>query len=236
MTRTALILAGGFGNRLRSVVSDVPKPMASVAGRPFLSHILDLLCRQCFTHVVISVGYKSQVIVSHFGSSYRTLQLSYCAEESPLGTGGALRLALPLCQSDPVFVLNGDTFVDLECDALAALWLRFKQPVLVGRCVEDVSRYGAISTRDNMVIGFKEKTESGPGLINVGCYVLPRNFFDGHVLPSVFSFENDYLCHSLPNRPFHLYTLEGRFIDIGIPADYLRAQQLLASPYDRCIF
>jgi len=230
MTRTALILAGGFGKRLRSVVSDVPKPMAPVAGRPFLCHILDLLCSQNFTHVVISVGYKSDVIISHFGFSYRTLQLSYCAEESPLGTGGALRLALPTCKSDPVFVLNGDTFVDLEGDQLTHLWVQFQRPVLVGRHIDDVSRYGALLTHDDEVIGFKEKTVRGPGIVNVGCYVLPRNLFEGQALPQAFSFEQDYLSHFLPIHPFRLYTLRGRFIDIGIPDDYLRAQQVLDSP------
>ena len=118
----AVILAGGYGTRLRQVVSDVPKPMAPIQGRPFLELQLSMLERQVFVHVVLAVGYLGHMIVSHFGERFGTMALSYTIEDSPLGTGGAIQTALRSCQQDRVFVLNGDTYLEFDCNAADRLW------------------------------------------------------------------------------------------------------------------
>ena len=106
----AIILAGGFGTRLQSVVKDVPKPMADINGRPFLEYILVFLAKNCFTKVILSVGYKKESIINHFGSSFCGMNISYCIEDEPLGTGGAIKKAFDYVDGQNVLVLNGDTF------------------------------------------------------------------------------------------------------------------------------
>ncbi|MBC7204204.1 MAG: NTP transferase domain-containing protein, partial [Pusillimonas sp.] len=140
----AIILAGGFGTRLRTVVPDLPKPMARVAGKPFLEILLKSLAQKGFKRVVLSLGYKANVIVSHFGNEFQGLTLKHAVEEHPLGTGGAIRLALSHCMNDRVFVFNGDTFLDLECELVEQLWQRNHRPIIVGRTVPDTSRYGRL--------------------------------------------------------------------------------------------
>ena len=114
----AIILAGGFGTRLQSVVSDVPKPMATISGRPFLEILLKSLAEMGFSRVVLSLGYKAEMIRSHFGSNFLGQDLVYVEEKTPLGTGGATRLAATACTQSNMFVFNGDTFLELEIKKL----------------------------------------------------------------------------------------------------------------------
>src|SRR4051794_12230870 len=114
----AIILAGGQGTRLRSVLGGTPKPMAPIAGRPFLAFLLDYLAKQSFSRVILSVGYLREQIVDFFGDHYNTLDLTYAPEQEPLGTGGAIRLALSHAREEEVFVLNGDTFLALDYPSL----------------------------------------------------------------------------------------------------------------------
>ena len=225
--REAIILAGGRGTRLQAVVSDVPKPLAPIGGRPFLEYQLRFLVRQGFSHVVLSVGYKREHIVLRFGSHFDTLRITYCAEDEPLGTGGAIKASLNRCESDSVFVFNGDTFADVDCDAIAAIYRRTNKPVLVGASVPEGSRYGSLELRGDFVVGLKDDAVVGAAIINAGCYLLPRRLFDASSTISSFSFENDFLRTALPRRPFSLYQTYGIFIDIGVPQDYLRAQDIL---------
>ena len=110
----AIILAGGLGTRLRSVVSDVPKPMAPVDGEPFLNYILDELNYYNFNHVILCVGYKKEVIMDYYKDSYKNMKISYSIEEESLGTGGAIKKAMSLALDDMVFVLNGDTIFKVD--------------------------------------------------------------------------------------------------------------------------
>lgn len=228
--KEAVVLAGGFGTRLRSVVSDVPKPMARVAGRPFLELLLAHLVRNGFGRVVLSVGYMADVIAMHFGSSWRGLEIDYALESEPLGTGGAIRAALARCSGDCVYVFNGDTYLALDCTQTDALWSRTRLPIIVGRRVEDTARYGRLEVgADDRILRFLEKHASGgPGLINSGCYVLPRAIVDDFPAAERFSFEIDYLRDAVARRIFLMYPAEVDFIDIGTPEDYARAQTLLA--------
>lgn len=224
----AIVLAGGFGTRLREVVPDLPKPMAPVAGKPFLEILLCSLSRKGFSRVVLSLGFMADKISGYFGDRFAGMELSYVVEDHPLGTGGAVRLALSNCRQDHVYVFNGDTFLDLEADAVEHLWQDRHHPIIVGRAVPDTARYGRFLTADGRVTGFTEKGVAGPGLINAGCYVFDRCQLDGFALNEPFSLEADFLVKAVQQMPVDVFVTEGLFIDIGIPEDYARAQALLA--------
>jgi len=224
----AIVLAGGFGTRLRQAVPDLPKPMAPIAGRPFLDILLRSLAGKGFSRVVLSLGYMSDKIIAHFGPSHAGMELVYTVEQSPLGTGGAVRLAMAKCQQDHVFVFNGDTYLDLEIDAVESQWQIRREPIIVGRAVPDTARYGRLATDGARVTGFAEKGAGGTGLINGGTYVLNRGQLDGFALGQAFSLETDYLMPELARRPFDLFVTAGHFIDIGVPDDFARAQTELA--------
>lgn len=224
----AIVLAGGFGTRLRELVKDLPKPMAPVASKPFLEILLGALARKGFQRVVLSLGFMADKVVAHFGDTFAGMELAYVVEEQPLGTGGAVRLALSGCQQDHVYVFNGDTFLDLEVDTVESLWQDRHHPIIVGREVPDTVRYGRLLTADGHVTGFTEKGVAGPGLINAGCYVFDRAQLDDFALNKVFSLEADFLADAVRQMTVDVFVTEGLFIDIGIPEDYVRAQTLLA--------
>lgn len=223
-----IVLAGGFGSRLRPVVADLPKVMAPINGRPFLELVLDNLQRSGFTRITLSLGYLPEPIVQHFGPSFRGMELSYQIEDEPLGTGGAVRQALAHCLADSVFVFNGDTYLELEAAAVAALSQQTGSPVIVARQVPDTSRFGRLEITDGTVRRFAEKGVSGPGLINAGCYLFPRDLLDGFALGKPFALEQDFLVEAVPRIRFAAFETHGRFIDIGIPEDYARAQREFA--------
>jgi D-glycero-alpha-D-manno-heptose 1-phosphate guanylyltransferase len=224
----AAILAGGLGTRLRAAVPDLPKPMAAIAGRPFLEIVLASLARKGFSRIILSLGHMAEKVVSHFGTSFEGMDLIYEIEASPLGTGGALRQALERASSDHVFVFNGDTFLDLEVPELEAFWQARRLSTIVGKNVADTRRYGRLETEGQRVIGFTAKGLPGPGLINAGCYVLPTDALDMFEPGQAFSLEADFLAAAVKTQRFALFTTDSFFIDIGIPDDYLRAQAQLA--------
>lgn len=224
----AIVLAGGFGTRLREVVPDVPKPMASVAGRPFLEILLNDLASKGFMRVVLSLGYKSEVIITHFGERFAGLEIAYVVEDAPLGTGGAVRLAMSQCSNDHVFIFNGDTFLDLEAQAVESLWQDCRNPIIVAREVGDTARYGRLLVESGRLTGFTEKGVSGPGLINAGCYVLGVSQLDAWPLNTPFSLEEDFFAQAVTVAPVNVFETNGHFIDIGVPDDYQRAQAELA--------
>jgi D-glycero-alpha-D-manno-heptose 1-phosphate guanylyltransferase len=219
-----IVLAGGFGTRLRQVVPDLPKPMAPVAGRPFLEILLAALGAKGFRRLVLSLGYKSEIIVAHFGDRFAGMDLVYEIEDRPLGTGGAVRRALARCRFDHTYVLNGDTYLDLEAGEIEAQWQAERVPLIVAAEVPDTARYGRLITAGGRVTGFLEKGAAGHGLINAGCYVFPvdiaRNFPDAEA----FSLEQDFLTSAVDHSSFHCFVSRGQFIDIGVPEDYARAQ------------
>lgn len=224
----AIILAGGRGTRLSGTVPDLPKPMAPVAGRPFVSYLLNKLTSQGFMHICLSTGYKADVIERYFGPSYGGAQIAYVRETSPLGTGGAIRAALPFVGAPDVFVLNGDTIADVDLRAMYAQHKRSGDLLTVALMqVPDSARYGTVRMSAGHIERFSEKGLGGQGCINVGIYLLRRDLFDSLPLPEVFSFEKEILT----DRPGDLrpgaFLSEGYFIDIGIPEDYARAQHEL---------
>ena len=219
----AIILAGGLGTRLRSVVSEVPKCMAPVDGQPFLQYMLDWLQRFDITHVILSVGYLREVIFNYIDSRNWPFEISYAVEEEPLGTGGGIRLALMKCHGDRVIVLNGDTFFQVDLDRLA-----FDAPVTLAlKPMRNFDRYGAVDWDGKLVTGFREKAVCTEGLINGGIYAIERSQLGFALFPKRFSFEK-YMLE--PLAAGHLVAgqvQDGYFIDIGIPEDYARAQREL---------
>lgn len=223
---TAAILAGGLGMRLRSMVADRPKVLAEIRGRPFLAYLLDHLAAAGFRHVVLCTGYLGERVRAAFGDSYGDLRLVYSLETAPLGTAGALRLALPLLQSDPILVMNGDSFCDAKLDSIWE-WHRTRRAnasVVLAR-VSDTARYGRVHTAaDGTILSFAEKSkQTGPGWINAGIYLLARSLL--LTIPSnrVVSLENDLFPNWIGQR-FYGYQCQGRFLDIGTPESYQAAE------------
>lgn len=221
----AVVLAGGLGTRLRARVPSLPKAMAPVGGRPFLEYVLDRLIVGGITEIILSVGYRADVIIQHFGRSYGAAVLDYAVETAPLGTGGAIRYALEGRGADPALVLNGDTLLDLEYAGFIEWYLKLSGPVaVVLRKVQDVARYGLVLVSGERVTGFLEKGGCGPGLINAGVYIVQPQVFDNYQLAGNFSLEKDLLQRHYKLLQLRAFITDGYFIDIGIPEDYERAQ------------
>lgn len=224
-----IILAGGYGTRLRTVVPDLPKPMAPVAGKPFLEILLTGLSRQGVSRVILSLGYQAETISRHFGTDFAGMEIVRVQEDAPLGTGGAVRRALTFCQEDHALVMNGDTYLDLEILQMEGIWQKDRLPLIVAKDVQDASRYGRLEVENGRIIGFGEKSASGPGLINVGCYLFPKHILDDFPLGQQFSLETGFLALSAKKIQLCVFITQGRFIDIGVPEDYALAQKLLAN-------
>jgi D-glycero-alpha-D-manno-heptose 1-phosphate guanylyltransferase len=221
----AVILAGGLGTRLRSVVQNVPKPMADVSGRPFLSYLLDYLEEFGIKSVILSVGYLHEMIETHFGTQYHGIQLTYSIENEPLGTGGAIKKALTLCKGNEVIVLNGDSFFDVNLYGLLEVHKNLNADLTMAlKEMVDFDRYGTVQTENGRIINFVDKKYQANGKINGGVYVLKRSLLDNINLGDKFSFETDFLQVYYDRLYFATYESSGYFIDIGIPEDYQRAQ------------
>jgi D-glycero-alpha-D-manno-heptose 1-phosphate guanylyltransferase len=220
-----IILAGGFGTRLRSVVSDVPKPMAPIGNRPFLELLMDYLIRFNYNHIVLSTGYMHEKIADHFGSTYRGASISYAVEHTPLGTGGGMRNALSQCSDEDITVLNGDTLFRIDYDDLRHFYRSHPTCMaVVLRQVEDTARYGSVTTDcSDRISHFAEKEDShGFGTINGGIYMLNRSLLEEQPSDTAFSFEKDIMQKKYQQEPFFAYTSGAYFIDIGVPDDYHR--------------
>jgi D-glycero-alpha-D-manno-heptose 1-phosphate guanylyltransferase len=221
----AIILAGGFGTRLQSRLNGIPKPMVQVAGRPFLEILVDRLVDAGFDRVILSVGHLAKVIQDHFGGAWRGVAVDYVVEEEPLGTGGAIRKAMERISASSAFVFNGDTWLDVDAGAMAALHQQSQASITLALSrVADMARYGGVELSDGKVVSFIEKGREGPGWINGGVYILSSDFQWPSNLPARFSFESDVLLPLLPSLNHAVYLSSGKFIDIGVPEDLDRAQ------------
>ncbi|MFK8186599.1 MAG: nucleotidyltransferase family protein [Phormidesmis sp.] len=228
----AIVLVGGLGTRLRSLITDVPKPMAPVGGVPFLDILLEkLLAHSMIDRVILAVGYKRNVVQEYFGDRAYNRKIVYAVEKSPLGTGGGILNALAHTRSQEVLVLNGDTLFDVNIhDMVEGHRQRNAELTLALKPMRDFSRYGTVRLNNNRIVGFEEKQYQSEGLINGGVYLLNQTLFDGlpQALPHRFSFESDFLEVYLQQLNVYGFISSGYFIDIGIPEDYRRAQQELS--------
>jgi D-glycero-alpha-D-manno-heptose 1-phosphate guanylyltransferase len=227
VTGEAIILAGGLGSRLKDVISDLPKSMAPVNGRPFLEYQLDLLDRWGLKTVILSVGFQKESIIQHFGDQYKSLQLIYSEEDEPLGTGGAILAAMSKAKGYAVFVFNGDTYFDVNLQRLDDFRKIKEADVCISLRYEiDPARFGLVEfDNNNRITHFYEKSK-GPeeGYINGGVYLIRRDYLLRFGLPQKFSFEKDFLQLYHQTEEFFGLRCFSYFRDIGIPEDYQKAQ------------
>lgn len=226
---TAFILAGGLGTRLRSVVADRPKVLADVAGRPFITFLLDQLASAGIRDVILGTGYMADLVESTLGPNYRTLTLSYSRETTPLGTGGAIREALPMMQSPTVLVMNGDSYCDAdlgeflqkhqESGAAASILLAY---------VTDSGRFGSVKTAaDGTVTEFAEKQpDTGPGWINAGIYLIDRSLIESIPENQAVSIERDVFPNWV-GHGLHGMLLGKALLDIGTPESLASSEAFL---------
>ena len=216
----AIILAGGFGTRLQSVVSNVPKPMAPINGKPFLEYMLDELNNQNFNKVVLAVGYKKESIMDYFGNRYKNIELVYSTEDEPLGTGGCVKQAMDYIDDEFIFILNGETMFKIDFDKMSKL----NSLSISCKKMFDFDRYGEVNIQNGIITKFEEKKYVKEGYINGGIYYLPKNIFDSYDLPKKFSMEKDFFEKYIIDLNIKAFLSEDYFIDIGIPEDYQKAQ------------
>lgn len=228
---TAAILIGGLGTRLRSVVPDCPKVLAEVLGRPFLAFLLDQLTTTGIKRVVLCAGYKGDQVQATFGHSYGGLELLYSQEESPLGTGGAIRLAINQIGTDAVLVMNGDSYCRVD---LKAFWAWHNKKNAAGSIllteVLETERFGRVQVNsEGVVVGFDEKGKrKGKSWINAGVYFLGQDFLLSIPTNREISLEREIFPLWVGQRLYG-YQSTGHFLDIGTPEDYAAAEQFFAS-------
>ncbi|MCF8236736.1 MAG: HAD-IIIA family hydrolase [Saprospiraceae bacterium] len=226
MPDLAIILAGGKGTRLQSVVSDLPKPLAPVGGRPFLAWQLDHLAAQGIQTVVLSIGHMADAFEELIGHQWKGMTLLYVREEQPLGTGGAIRRAWKDLDNPCAWVLNGDTYTDFSWSSLWAFHQASSaRCTLALKQMSRFDRYGTVKIDGNgKVIGFVEKQAVDLGLINAGVYLVDRNILDDAPPQERFSFEQDVLEVQVTGGKLAGMPVRGHFLDIGVPDDYHLAQ------------
>jgi NDP-sugar pyrophosphorylase family protein len=223
---TGAILAGGFGTRLRSRVADRPKVLAPVRGRPYLCYLLDQLAGAGLRKVVLLTGYMAEAVEATLGQDYRGMKLVYSPEPEPLGTGGALRLALPLIASQQALVLNGDSYCDVELSDFWLVHIRQRAAVsLVLAEVADTTRFGKVHVADQRIERFEEKqSASGAGWINAGVYLLGREQIAEISPRRAVSLEREMFPAWAARGCLHGFRSAGRFLDIGTPESYTEAE------------
>ncbi len=223
-----VILAGGFGTRLQSVVRDVPKPMADINGTPFLELLMQELCFLDPERFVLCVSYLKDSIKNHFGDNFLGIPVVYSEENEPLGTGGAIKQAFDLFNLSDALVLNGDTYVAADYAKFINQHQNDKLAVML-KYVDDANRYGRVQTENGRIVAFHEKEQiTQPGLINAGIYKVNRGLFSA-ALPAKFSFEKDILEPQIPNLRPQYMVADDYFIDIGVPTSYATAKRELKS-------
>ncbi|CCN47628.1 WblY protein [Vibrio nigripulchritudo MADA3029] len=221
----ALILAGGKGTRLKSVTGDIPKPMVNVNGSPFLYRLMRRLESQGCKRIVLSLGYQSDYIVEKVKADRPVAcDVEFVIEKTPLGTGGAIKLASRHIIDDRFLVLNGDTYCEIDY----AQFIEYSKDfdlTISGVFVDEVDRYGVLNIDCSYnVVGMNEKSSSGGGVINSGIYVLKKSDIINYHLDS-FSFEVDFIPEF--KGIFKASVSTDLFIDIGIPRDYIKACSII---------
>jgi D-glycero-alpha-D-manno-heptose 1-phosphate guanylyltransferase len=230
MNLAAVVLAGGKGTRLRAVVADRPKPLAPVAGRPFLTYLLDQIAAAGVERVVLSTGFLAEQFESVIGNRYRNLEVLYAREEQPLGTGGAIRFAGGLADSDQLFVMNGDSYCDADLRAYIEWHSAGAHDVsLLLAKVSDASRYGTveIDSAGRITAFIEKRPEPTAGNINAGVYLLRRAMLD-QIPTGPSSIERDVIPKWLDRWKVMGRVADGAFIDIGVPSDYERSKDFMA--------
>jgi|SRR5450432_36440 len=236
MVTEAIVLAGGLGTRLQSVVADLPKSLAPVAKKPFLEYLLEYAKKQGIKKFVFALGYKTDQVESFVRKYLPEEEFSFSIEDQPLGTGGAIYKACRQITGRNAIILNADTFFSIPFSQLSALHeTREAECTLALKRMEKFDRYGIVEiSEQNLVTGFSEKKYQDEGLINGGIYALQVQSFLQKPFQETFSFEKDYLEKECGNKKIFGVVSDAYFIDIGVPEDYQRAQTELPNAIVNC--
>lgn len=220
----AIILAGGKGSRLRSVVSDRPKVLADVDGRPYLAYLLDRFKALGVPEVILSTGYMADMVEDVIGHDHDGMPIKYAREDSPLGTGGGAVLAAAATSGDKVLVLNGDSWCEADLEKFVASVPKDCDVGMMLTRVPDVSRYGAVTLDDDgMVTSFREKgSDVGAGVINAGVYLISRSRLLSYPKEKTISMEQDIFPELVEKNLVYGHSVDAHFIDIGTPESYAR--------------
>lgn len=220
--KEAIVLAGGLGTRLRSEIGEIPKCLAPVNGKPFLTYLLSYLKKNGITNVLLSVGYKHEMIVEAIGDSFEGMKITYAIEKEPLGTGGGIKLALEKTAADVLFVLNGDTFFDIDLAEFAKFHFEKKSTCTVALTrLQKVDRYGMVELNDeDKIVEFKEKQYRDETIINAGIYCINKGVLIHYPVNTPFSFEKNYLEKNPTAKNIFGKIFDAYFMDIGVPEDY----------------
>lgn len=223
--REAIILAGGLGTRLRGILGDYPKPMAEIHGRPFLQYLINYLAESGISRVVLSIGYKAEIFTTFFNQTHSKTDVIYSIENSPLGTGGGLKMALSKIKSDHALVVNGDTLFKIDIPALYEFHQSKKADITMAlKKMEDCQRYGKVTIDENKkVTGFIPKGSEKAGLIDAGNFIIRKDLLNN--MPVKFSFEKDFVQKQYGKLNIFALPFDNYFIDIGIPEDYERSKK-----------
>ena len=220
MIKEAIILAGGLGTRLRSVVADMPKCMAPVNDQlPFIDILLAFLKREGIEHFIFSLGYKSEIVIAHLDKTFPELFKTYVIEDEPLGTGGAIKKAIQEVKEDNVLIINGDTYFNISVKELTDLhFAKHASCTIALKELFRFDRYGSVEINaDDRITAFKENQYCESGYINGGIYLLNKSSFLQQNFADQFSFEKEFLEKSTKNISGRVFS--NYFIDIGIPED-----------------
>ena len=227
----AVILAGGLGQRMRGIVDDRPKPLAMIRGRPFLDILIDDLTRQGLRRLILCVGHRGNQIVAHLRS--RTdAEFVFSEESSPLGTGGAVRHAANLIQSDPFLALNGDSFCRIDYERFLEFHRERNSTASIAvAAARGRSDGGTVELADDArVVRFREKAagvNAAPTYINAGIYLLCRDLPTLWLQSDPFSLENDIFPELVSRKSCYGFVVDAEVVDIGTPERYVEAQSKL---------
>ncbi|MBW8048961.1 MAG: NTP transferase domain-containing protein [Cytophagales bacterium] len=225
MINEAIILAGGFGTRLKNIIQDIPKPMAPINDKPFLEYLFNYLIKYNINHVILSVGYRHEVISKYFGDEYKTLQIKYALEDKPLGTGGGIVNAMHYLKDDEAFIINGDTFFNINLDNFYHFHQSHKSELTIAlKKMKKFDRYATVTMNNYEISNFHEKKYVDEGYINGGIYACNKNTIFQKINAEKFSFEKDFMEKFVSELKIYGFISDEYFIDIGIPEDYEKAQ------------
>jgi D-glycero-alpha-D-manno-heptose 1-phosphate guanylyltransferase len=218
-----IILAGGLGSRLQSVVKDIPKPMADINGIPFLELLITNMINYGASEFILCVSYKREIIFKYFGDTYQNIPIKYSVEQNPLGTGGAIKQAFDVYNVDNAVVINGDSFIKMD---YSKFYSDFKNEnfAIALKYAQDTLHYGLVETKNSKAIKFEEKMNNvKAGYINAGVYLINKNLWKIYSLSGKFSFEKDVLERYIKEYNPKFLETDEYFIDIGVPENYKKA-------------